>query len=352
MQETRIVSLDRLQEMQDVVFYRNINNKVRNLIFPSTLTSPYIYGVMNSYCDEDGKIIGQVMIGFNREVGAADLQMVDVVMGFLNSIENRAVTDNGNYLAEMLFDELIHGCSIHSEDLLKVAELQKWPENTAFCVVCSRIQGREACTAYHQAQMLTGLQQELYRRYPCSISVLEQNLLISCLPVNSEKIVNPFGYFSDRLAGIHQGGNVCFGVSYMFRDFTDARYYYLQALAALEYGREQGITCCGIERCALESCSLNPDTEYIRTCLHPVLPLLRETDRSCGTEYYETLRQYLRFERSYVDVAKHMQIHRNTVVYRMEKIMQVYPGLRLDDPEEREYLLFSYRIDLKQRKEC
>lgn len=93
---------------------------------------------------------------------------------------------------------------------------------------------------------------------------------------------------------------------------------------------------------------MNLDAGYIKTCLHSALRLLRAAYSANGTAYYEPLRQFLQFERSYVDVAKQMRLHRNTVVYRMEKIMQLCPSLNLDAPYEREYLLFSYRIDLKQ----
>lgn len=344
LRETRLVPMNRLREMKDVGFYRNINKRVRNLVFPSSQTSPYCYGVMNSYCDADGKVIGQCMIAFDREVEKADLQLVDVFMDFLHSIEKKAQVANGNYIAEMLFDELIHGQDYRAEDLLKVMELQRWTEQTQFCVICCEPLATSAPRVYDQTALMTGLQQNLYSRHPNSVSVQEQSSLVCCLPVNSGEMGSWTQCITEMLPELKQGGNIRTGISYGFRDFTDAQIYFKQAKAALAYARECKQICASIEDCALDVCLLNPDIPLVKSCGHRLLTFLRETDQSSGTQYYETLYQFLRWERSFLKTAEEMAVHRNTIVYRIERIGQMYPSLNLDDPEEREYLLLSYRL--------
>lgn len=345
LRETRLVPMERLREMKDVGFYKNINRRVRNLVFPSELTSPYCYGVMNSYCDAAGKIIGQCMIAFDREVEKADLQLVDVFMDFLHSIEKKTDVANGNYIAEMLFDELIHGQSCRAEDLLKVTRIQRWSEQTRFCVICCEPVSVSGASVYDQTYLMTGLQQNLYRRRANSVSVLDKVSLACCFPIDPAQTESEVQYISRMLPELRQTDNIRTGISYAFRDFTESAIYFKQAQAALAFAREKNRIYASIADCALNICLLNPDIPFVKSCCHRLLELLRRTDLNGGTHYYETLRQYLRCERSFLRTAEEMGIHRNTVVYRIERIQQMYPPLDLENPEEREYLMLSYRLE-------
>ena len=76
---------------------------------------------------------------------------------------------------------------------------------------------------------------------------------------------------------------------------------------------------------------------------HPALEKLKEYDEKHGGELYKTLYFFLRHERSLIDSARALNIHRNSLIYWIEKIRQM-TDLDLDDADIREYLLFSYRI--------
>lgn len=84
--------------------------------------------------------------------------------------------------------------------------------------------------------------------------------------------------------------------------------------------------------------------------LHPVLEQLKRYDSKKRTDFYELLKIYLRNERNRVITAEKLYVHKNTLVYRLEKIQKKF-HLQLDDPYEREYLLLSYRFaeSMKQK---
>ena len=98
-----------------------------------------------------------------------------------------------------------------------------------------------------------------------------------------------------------------------------------------------------------ESCALI----YLRECIASDLPLkylcscrlqtLRAHDRKHGTEYCRTLRAYLENERNIPRTSTKLIIHRTTLLYRLEKIREIIT-LHLDDPDERMYLLISFKI--------
>lgn len=72
------------------------------------------------------------------------------------------------------------------------------------------------------------------------------------------------------------------------------------------------------------------------------LTLLRY-DQEKDTQYFETLRAWLRCERNIPETAQKLIIHRTTLVYRLKKIAAL-TGLDLDDPQRRLYLLLSLQL--------
>ena len=76
---------------------------------------------------------------------------------------------------------------------------------------------------------------------------------------------------------------------------------------------------------------------------HPALGLLREYDRKNHTDLYETLRQFLRWERSYARTSQETGLHRNTLLYRVQRILEL-TGLDLEDPRVRLHLGVSFAL--------
>ncbi len=84
---------------------------------------------------------------------------------------------------------------------------------------------------------------------------------------------------------------------------------------------------------------------------HPGLLKLREADRTQHTEYYRTLQVYLEENESATQAARRLFVHRSTFLYRLERIKEMLES-ELQDPEERLYLSFSYRLlEKEQEKE-
>ena len=74
------------------------------------------------------------------------------------------------------------------------------------------------------------------------------------------------------------------------------------------------------------------------------LAILREYDSQHRTETARILRLFLENERNATDVASIMHMHRNTVLYHIERISDLL-GISLDDPDTRLQLLLAFKID-------
>ena len=86
------------------------------------------------------------------------------------------------------------------------------------------------------------------------------------------------------------------------------------------------------------------DKSFGSELLHPGLARLKRYDERHGTDFYNTLYQYLLAERNVVATAKALFIHRNSMIYRLQRIQQLL-DVDLDDPNVRLYLLLSYQIE-------
>ena len=137
--------------------------------------------------------------------------------------------------------------------------------------------------------------------------------------------------------------NAYCGFSYEFTDILALQQYYLQAKCALEFGNK--------EKGSVNFCE-NYALDYMRTCFHealkinmtsPVLEQLKLQDKENGTDYYNTLKVYLMCERDQTLAAKVLSIHRNSLVYRVNRLKEMV-SVDLDNAEERLYLILSYFV--------
>lgn len=85
----------------------------------------------------------------------------------------------------------------------------------------------------------------------------------------------------------------------------------------------------------------NPET--LTKFIHPALSRLKEYDRQTGNDLYHTLEVYLQSFHNNKETANILCIHRNSLTYRMEKILEVGKA-DLNDPTTEFLLRLSYKL--------
>lgn len=93
--------------------------------------------------------------------------------------------------------------------------------------------------------------------------------------------------------------------------------------------------------------------KYLMNCLINDLPpemvsvpevvLIDKYDRQHDTQYLQTLKIYLENNMHQVSTAKELFIHRTTLLYRLEKIQELF-GLTLADPQKRMHVILSIKL--------
>lgn len=136
------------------------------------------------------------------------------------------------------------------------------------------------------------------------------------------------------------------GCSREFTDICCMRSAYRQAEFAMEMGLRKNFTYCyhKFDDYALDFLLKYGVGNFLpeQLCSRELLSLYRY-DRENETSYYKTLLTYARLQYNAVASAKALYIHRSSFINRMERIRELI-HLNLEDPEERLYLLLSFRI--------
>jgi hypothetical protein len=138
------------------------------------------------------------------------------------------------------------------------------------------------------------------------------------------------------------------GVSNSFGNFNNIYYYYRQTLAAIERGREKAPSRRSyyFDDYILDSILHNSCKDMIPEALCPEGFLaLERHDKTKGTTYVDTLEAFLECNMHIAETIKKIPMHRNTFLYRIERIRELL-GMDLGDPDTRLLL----RIILKLRK--
>ncbi len=185
--------------------------------------------------------------------------------------------------------------------------------------------------------------EELSKQFD-AYSVLMNETLLCCLHTPDERsawLLEP--QLDSFLAVCEQAG----GLSNVFTRIEELRERAQQATTALRFSAG--------ERLSIYAKKMLPHIltyfprEQRHLLVHPALYRLRNFDEQHGTAYLDTLRVYLESERSLAGTAQRLYIHRNTLLYRLEKLRELV-SLDLDDPALRLHLLFSFCLMADSRR--
>ena len=136
------------------------------------------------------------------------------------------------------------------------------------------------------------------------------------------------------------------GISRPFQSMRLAREHYIQGMKALTLGQRLGHTHAiyQYEDYTLyhlfEFC---PDPQLLLDFCHPSVLRLVAFDKENSTDYLSTLRLYISVHASAQRTAEQLFVHKNTVIYRINKALQIM-NMDLDNSEHLMSILLTLRI--------
>lgn len=186
---------------------------------------------------------------------------------------------------------------------------------------------------------------DLQRMVPGSLYVIYENTAV--LLINGCDRGENHRFENRDLEDYLLHNNLIAGLSNNFSNIQEIRNYYEQSLKAAELGMRI-LNGAGLYRYEtmsifhiLEICER---MEYnLWDFCHPALPMLMTYDKEHHTDFLNTLYQYLNFSQNTQKTADVLHIHKNTLLYRIEKIKKITGNL-LNHGDELIKLHFSFKI--------
>ncbi len=132
------------------------------------------------------------------------------------------------------------------------------------------------------------------------------------------------GKYQSRLAEFLAAHEICAGGSRVYYRYEDAAAVYEQSCFAVKQAKREKMPLVFYRDAASEHIiELLGEKKNLRTFCEPVLLRLAQSGKKSDAALLECLRAYLLHGRSLSDTARALNLHRNTVVYRVQKLENI-----------------------------
>lgn len=179
-----------------------------------------------------------------------------------------------------------------------------------------------------------------------------------CLFINEDMLVAVLNDFDAKAAGdfiksLHaeceKFKNVCrvfIGASPTGKGYPFVSSAYNKAVCALKLAKMQNEPSLFYQNLGIYKLLVSvEDREVLHEYYQETLGRLEAADKKCGTDYVQTLRNYLENNSSVQAVAQKTYVHRNTINYKIKQIKKILKT-DLGEKEKLKYLIAFYVSDL------
>lgn len=204
---------------------------------------------------------------------------------------------------------------------------------------------------YHgEASFNRLVQAQLENIFQVEQSIVYQNSIVLIIGVQKSRAIPQEQM--EQLKELCEKNYLLAGISNFFSDPAKFQVYYHQAGKAVILSKRMeidGLIHNYTDYAFFDMLDALPKDLRLTSYCHPILSLLRDYDKRKGTKLYETLRTYTLTGFNQNKTAELLFLHRNTMNYRRQKIMELFE-IDLEDPHIKFLLNYSFHIDLFQEK--
>ena len=323
----RVFSHSLMNDHDQVIHDWDVTPRIYNT-YPRRSIGLYIY--------QNGEIIGAIIIiECGRSLSAGACQLADIFRNAASSASNKRGQNAELRTIATIMQDYLNGKNIDSEHL--------WTH------VCGKA-GRQD-EDLELILLKNTKRSDFNYKSNMSFKLANAGVACFCVPYGDYVMaVITCGNESPFLVKVREllyDDEYLYGVSLPFSSVGTMPVALSQAALAIKIGDKISGT---VNRCADYAYAyllnrLSEDNGLAAGLVHPALTTLKKYDEKHRTSLYGTLYEYLRLERNVVATAKHLLIHRNSMIYRLQRLEDLL-NLDLDDINVRMYLMLSYHIDM------
>ncbi len=308
--------------------------------------SPFNFPYVSKTIFSSQGIIGHFfIIGVYNKISAYEKELAE----FFGNLLNQQVEADSTYMPTLgryydnYFIDLIEGSDSADRKVLpEVFRRLSWTTSDLYTLIVF-----QSPMAHRGEAAIDGLKiQVLEKMYPCKAFPYQNKIAVI---LNASQLSDRSGRRREiqkmvlRILRDFEGAAGCSQLFEGDHGFESLNVYYQQALVALDFAQSQ---------------AKSPMAEYGEVALpylcqklseilpapmfcHPGMDILRHYDMENHTDLENTLYQYILLEQNTAETARQLFIHRNSLLYRLDKI-QALTNLRLENPGDRVRILLDY----------
>lgn len=277
-------------------------------------------------------IVSNVMIGdktvaylsvmeYNKDFQSCDIKTVGILCSAISSEmqKNNFFTKTRGMMYEYFIADLLNGSITDTMVVEERIKYLEWKLKRNFCViVISTKQSDRENTPFNYIRIM------FESIIVDSKSIEYDDHIVLVVNNNRENIIRESELYS--LTELFTKHNLFGGISRCFTKIIDIKKHYSQALTAIKIGYriDKQALLYNYENLVIfemfDVCSTQKD---LKDLCHPSLISLIEYDTKYKTNFVQTLYAYIENDKSQATTAKALNIHRNTISYRMRKIDEI-----------------------------
>ncbi len=234
---------------------------------------------------------------------------------------------------EFILQRLCTGKSVEQSQLEYVFQYSSWKRGDLFTLICAdKKHGSDSITSHQLLQFL----QKLKKEFPAYRSIVVDRKIAILVDRSRMKDLEPlFKYL--RSAPVP----LCFGVSNDYQNILETEFYWRQAQEVQKDASSSGATVLRVSQIITKRMqAVVNDSPLLASYYHPIFKKLHLSDWKENTELEHTLATFVLCGCNYTDTANALNVHRNTVMKRLDRIREL-TDFDEASPSQYEALLLS-----------
>ena len=280
-----------------------------------------------------------------KELRKSDSTIIDILLGYVADSMYKRVDATGWTLGrfEQIVGKIYRNEFVSAEELTEFAVSDDVPGKRYACIMVERFEGVQSGLSNECiAESISGSEKN-------PVPVIDGNRILLVKDFEDSSAADREAYWTELDKTLDELDLVG-GVSTGFGNLSRLRFHSIQAESALLSIRSRkntgksGSRLCHFRSIAADYLLQNSagvlPAEYV---CPPELLDFRDYDKKSDVDYWKTLRCYLDTEMNVAECARLLNVHRNTMLQRIDK-MQSILGSCLDSPDGRLWLRISLRL--------
>ncbi len=275
------------------------------------------------------KVLGYIVVfQVNQKLEDHHLEITDFFSKLLAiEMKNNLTDDTTDKIYESLIIDLLQNKKLSNFSLTNRLQSTNWSIRPILRIIYIEVDAKKTLDYYFEYITI-----QLQRINPFAKVVRFYEHIIVVLNYNS---ANEYELIASQITELLEQLQLYSGYSRTFSTLPEIHAHYLQAKAALSLGKllqNNTLAFYYKDFCLYHLLSCMENDKLPGLCSTHYITL-SQYDKINSTEYCDTLYQYILSATNISAAAKSLQIHRNTMTYRMEKIAQI-SELDLSNGEE------------------